>query len=163
MGSQKSLPNGGKVQFTGALSSLWCICCVCSVLCYVCDCFCMMVCKKKGGGGVSVRLGRAAKDTYQYSERTLSKSASPPLGPSPRLSLFTDADRAPRSSVCSLPPNKREPYRCHGFGTRCQLPGSFCSFDGNDRRLSGGRKQQIFNTISNQDISEKGGQIASLV
>lgn len=62
----------------------------------------VMVCKKKKKkeGEGSARLGRAAKDAYQYSECTLSKSASPPLGPAARLSLCTHADRAPCSSLC---------------------------------------------------------------
>lgn len=56
--------------------------------------------KKKKEGEGSARLGRAAKDTDQYSKCTLSKSASPPLGPASRLSPLTHADRARRSSVC---------------------------------------------------------------
>lgn len=45
-------------------------------------------------------MGRAAKDADQYSGCTLSKRASPPLGPAARLSPLTHADRARRASAC---------------------------------------------------------------
>lgn len=76
-------------------------------------------------------LGRAAVAMYQYSKRTLSKSASSPMGPSTHHSLFMDAEHA---SCHFVSPLSLLPFcllhticpcantnSCHCFVMTCQL------------------------------------------